>query len=215
MSNDQPSVDAMIAVTARRSDKAIGCAPSIANAAGSAAAPAARCRNRRRRNCIMMVPFLKCWRANAGVADTGDPNQRRFSIPTASHPGVSGELILLSVGQSRHHRARLRTGVSDALPAVFCSRLGDWRRTPLSGQATANKRARSRDLSALATRHMRRSRKRSYVHRGRILRRLDGGITGLASRQSLPESRGRREPVGRCFGDPLLLDTGGTSGLRQ
>jgi ATP-dependent DNA helicase RecQ len=32
-----------------------------------------------------------------------------FRAP-ASHPGVSGELILLSVGQSHHHRARFRTG---------------------------------------------------------------------------------------------------------
>ena len=98
--------------------------------------------------------------------------------------------------------------VSDAVSTVFRSRLGNCRRTRVSGQATANKGTGGGDFSALAARHMCRRCKRSYVRGGRILRRSDGGIPGLARRQSLPESRGRREPVRRCFGDPLLLDTG-------
>ena len=107
-----------------------------------------------------------------------------------------------------HHRARRLTGVSDAVSTVFRSRLGNCRRTRVSGQATANKGTGGGDFSALAARHMCRRCKRSYVRGGRILRGSDGGIPGLARRQSLPESRGRREPVRRCFGDPLLLDTG-------
>src|SRR5258708_32276765 len=102
--------------------------------------------------------------------------------------------------------------MSDAVPTVFRSCLGDWRRTHLSGQATANKGTGGGDSSALAALHMCRHCKRSYVRGGRILRRSDGGGPGLARRQFLPESCGRRGPVRRGFGDSLLLGTGGLSG---
>src|SRR5882672_733651 len=125
---------------------------------------------------------------------------------TRTSTGVAGELILLSL--SVITRPVVSLEVSDAVSTVFRSRLGNCRRTRVSGQATANKGTGGGDFSGLAASHMCRRCKRPYVRGGRILRRSDGGIPGLARRQSLPESRGRREPVRRCFGDPLLLDTG-------
>src|SRR6267143_7032647 len=130
---------------------------------------------------------------------------------TRTSTGVAGELILLSAflqSVSVITEAVVALEVSDVVSTVFRSRLGNCRRTRVSGQASSNKGTGGGDFSALAARHMCRRCKRSYVRGGRILRGSDGGIPGLARRQSLPESRGRREPVRRCFGDPLLLDAG-------
>src|SRR2546425_9654315 len=90
---------------------------------------------------------------------------------TRTSTGVAGELILLSAflqSVSVIAEPVVALEVSDVVSTVFRSRLGNCRRTRVSGQASANKGTDGGDFSALAARHMCRRCKRSYVRGGSL-----------------------------------------------